>query len=138
MLTGPASSIHRARRLRRDMTLPEVILWTELRKRPQGLKFRRQHPAGDYVLDFYCASHRLAIEVDGEIHNRGDAPTHDARRDAWLSIRGVRVLHIPAAVILHDVAGAVSHIVATAVCHQPLHQPAAGPPPRAGEEQETS
>jgi hypothetical protein len=47
------------------MSLPEGLLWRELRKRPSGLKFRRQHPAGIYVLDFYCAAARLAIEVDG-------------------------------------------------------------------------
>ncbi|MEC3951323.1 endonuclease domain-containing protein [Sphingobium sp. HWE2-09] len=48
------------------MTLPEVLLWQELRKRPANLRFRRQHPAGIYVLDVFCPRHRLAIEVDGE------------------------------------------------------------------------
>jgi hypothetical protein len=48
------------------MTLPEVVLWQCLRQRPEGLKFRRQHPTGPYVLDFFCSDARLAIEVDGE------------------------------------------------------------------------
>jgi very-short-patch-repair endonuclease len=60
------------------MTLPEVLLWRELRKRPDGLKFRRQQAANSYVTDFYCHSARLAVEVDGEAHNRGNAPISDA------------------------------------------------------------
>lgn len=46
---------HKARRLRRSMSLPEVLLWRELRKKPNGLQYRRQHPAGPYVLDFFRA-----------------------------------------------------------------------------------
>ena len=73
------------------MSLPEVLLWRILRDRPGGYKFRRQHPAGPYVLDFFCAEHRLAVEVDGEVHARGDAPARDAARDAWIRSQGVRV-----------------------------------------------
>jgi hypothetical protein len=78
------------------MTLPEVLLWQELRKRPGDLRFRRQHPAGVYVLDFFCPRHRLAIEVDGEAHNRGDRPERDAVRSAWLAGEGIKVIRIPA------------------------------------------
>jgi len=63
-----------ARKLRRNMTLPEVLLWRWLRQRPEGLKFRRQYPTGPYVLDFFCSDARLAIEVDGEAHSCGDRP----------------------------------------------------------------
>ncbi|WP_347233084.1 endonuclease domain-containing protein [Sphingomonas glacialis] len=62
------------------MSLPEVLLWQVLRTRPDGHRFRRQAPAGDYVLDFYCAPARLAIEVDGEAHSRGDRPARDGAR----------------------------------------------------------
>ena len=62
---GRPAATRSARKLRRKMTLPEVILWHWLRQRPQGLKFRRQHPTGPYVLDFFCSDARLAIEVDG-------------------------------------------------------------------------
>ncbi|WP_366852839.1 DUF559 domain-containing protein [Phenylobacterium sp.] len=56
----------RVRQLRRRMSLPEVILWTALRGREPGRPvFRRQHPIGPYVLDFYCAKARLCVEVDG-------------------------------------------------------------------------
>jgi len=58
--------------------------------------FRRQHPIGPYVLDFYCAKTRLAIEIDGMSHDIGDRPELDARRYAWLKAQGVTVIRIPA------------------------------------------
>ncbi len=94
--------------------MPEVLLWRELRKRPDGLKFRRQHPAGPYSLDFYCAEADLAIEVDGESHERGNQPERDANRDGWLRLHDVRVLRIPAAEVLHDLDAVVRHIVTVA------------------------
>jgi len=51
------------------MTLPEVVLWQHLRGRHfSGPRFRRQHPAGPYVLDFYCPAAKLAVEIDGYVH----------------------------------------------------------------------
>src|SRR3546814_8029761 len=73
-------TVTRSRRLRRVMSPPEIALWQVLRARSAGLKFRRQHPSGDYTLDFYCSDARLAIEIDGEAHGRGDRPMRDARR----------------------------------------------------------
>jgi very-short-patch-repair endonuclease len=58
--------------------------------------FRRQHPIGPYVVDFYCATARLAIEIDGISHDMGTRPARDIDRDAWLAARGVTVLRIPA------------------------------------------
>lgn len=133
MLHGPKKTQKRAATLRRTMTLPEVLLWQELRKRPAGLRFRRQHPAGTYVLDFYCPAVKLAIEVDGEAHARGDRPLRDAIRDAWLGAQGVRVVRIPAAEILSDLAGVVAHIRQIA-CGDYPSTGFAGPPPPPGEE----
>lgn len=93
------------------MSLPEVLLWRELRKRPGGLKFRHQHAAGRYSLDFYCYGARLAIEVDGEAHERGDQPQFDAERDEWLRARKVRVLRIRAVEVLKDLDAVIRHIV---------------------------
>ena len=60
-----------ARKLRRMMTLSEVLLWERIRGgRLNGLRFRRQHPIGPYILDFYCASGRLAVEIDGANRTR--------------------------------------------------------------------
>jgi very-short-patch-repair endonuclease len=134
MLHGPKDTQRRARTLRQAMTLPEVLLWQELSKRPAGLRFRRQHPAGVYVLDFFCPRHRLAIEVDGEVHGRGDRPQHDAVRDAWLIGEGVKVVRIPAADLLRDLEAAVLHIIGIARRELPLRQPSGPPPPLSGED----
>jgi very-short-patch-repair endonuclease len=96
------------------MSLPEVLLWQELRKRPAGLKFRRQQAATKYVTDFYCHSAGLAVEIDGEAHSRGNAPAWDARRDAELTRQGLRVFRIPAYEVLENLEGVVQVIVSEA------------------------
>ena len=53
-------NVAKARQLRRQMSLPEALLWRLLRRAPDGIAFRRQHPIGPYVLDFYCAARKLA------------------------------------------------------------------------------
>jgi very-short-patch-repair endonuclease len=111
MLSGPRETILRARKLRRSMSLPEVLLWRELRKRPKGLKFRRQQAASRYVTDFYCHSANLAVEIDGEAHSRGNAPEWDARRDRELNRQGVRTLRIPAYEVLDNLEGVVQAII---------------------------
>ena len=103
-------SVLRARSLRRNLTLPEGMLWQVLRRRPAGLKFRRQHPIGRCVVDFYCAATRLVIEVDGEAHSMGDRPESDARRDAWLRCQGLRVLRFGAVDVMTDVESVVTAI----------------------------
>ena len=91
------------------MSLPEVLLWQALRGgRVHGFKFRRQHPAGPYVLDFYCPEARLAVEVDGSIHECDDRPERDRTRDERLAERGVRTLRIPARHVLESVEAAVA------------------------------
>jgi very-short-patch-repair endonuclease len=87
--------IKRARTHRRSLTGAEVGLWVRLKGRKlDGYHFRRQHPVGPYILDFYCAEARLAIELDGYSHEVGGAPAYDARRDAWLLARGIETLRI--------------------------------------------
>ena len=133
MLDKPGRTVRHARRLRRTMTVPEVALWAVLRSRPAGLKFRRQHPAGPFVLDFYCAAALLAIEVDGEAHDRGDRPERDQRRDAVLATHGIETLRVPARAVLADLDTVLRLVVAAALARMPLHhRPAAGgPPPQA-------
>jgi very-short-patch-repair endonuclease len=65
--------------------------------------FRRQHPIGPYVLDFFCAKARLAVEVDGISHDMGDRPQRDLRRDVWLSAHGVTVMLIAASDLIRDI-----------------------------------
>lgn len=127
-----AGAVTRARRNRREMTLPEVLLWRELKARPSGIKFRRQHPSGPYVLDFFCNDARLAIEIDGIAHNMGDRPQRDTVRDAFFVRAGIETLRIPASDLLADPVAVATSIVAFARSRLPLHHPAApdGPPPR--------
>ncbi len=123
-----------ARKLRRDMSLPEVLLWQRLRGQATGLKFRRQHPVGNYIADFYCSSVKLVIEVDGESHNRVDRPTRDLHRDRFMEENGYQMLRIAASEILKDADKVAASIAALGA--SPLHRPAGGPPPRAGEERQ--
>ncbi len=134
ILQAPIKQIKRARTLRRKMTLPEVVLWQALRQRPNSLKFRRQYPIGPMTADFACLSHRLIIEVDGEAHSRGDQPRRDAARDALLKRDGFNVMRIAATEVLRDLNAVIAGIVARCSEVGPLHQPAAGPPPRPGED----
>ena len=114
-MEAPRPTIRLARRLRRQMTPPELRLWAALRGRAHGaLIFRRQHPMGPFVLDFYCAEARLAVEVDGEGHWRGDEPARDARRDLWFARRGVETLRIEAPDVRDDLEGVIERIAAAA------------------------
>ena len=134
MLRASARTVHRARALRRTMSLPEIMLWRVLKQRPDGFKFRKQHPTGTLILDFFCVEACLCIEVDGEAHNRSDQPQFDHERTAWLTLHGIVTLRIGAADVLQNLDGVVTAIVAAARARLPLHQPAAGPLPRTGEE----
>ena len=108
--------IETARHLRRNLSPPEARLWSRLRARLSGAPvFCRQHPIGPYVLDFYCAKARLAVEVDGISHDMGDRPQRDIRRDAWLRSEGVSILHIPANDVMRAIDDVVDVIVRTAI-----------------------
>jgi very-short-patch-repair endonuclease len=102
-MRAPLLTSKRARALRRAMTLPEVLLWQALRGgQVGGMRFRRQHPIGPYVLDFYCPAIRLAVEIDGAAHDNPNRAGRDLRRDAWLGGQGIRVMRLPAADILGE------------------------------------
>ena len=128
-------NIRLARKLRRSMSLPEVLLWNFLRTHPHGLKFRKQHPVRGYVADFACLERRLLIEIDGESHNHGNRPRHDATRDRLLAALGYETLRIPAVEVLKNMEGVMPYIL-NACENRPLHHdaPRRGPPPRSGEE----
>jgi len=96
------------------MSLPEAYLWQALRRRPDGLKFRRQHPFERYTADFYCASAKLVVEIDGASHEMGDGPERDARRDATMREQGLQVLRFNAGDVVKDVESVVIAIVLAA------------------------
>lgn len=133
VLKASSAAFRTARRERRSYNLPEVLIWRELRKRPAGLKFRRQHPIGDFSLDFACLVAKLAIEIDGEAHSRGNRPARDEHRDQALAQRGFETLRIPAKDVLTDLNAVIRMIIAKCEARPPLHRPMGGPPPRSGE-----
>jgi very-short-patch-repair endonuclease len=126
-------SVDAARKLRRNMSPPEVLLWEQLRGNKQGFKIRRQHPIGPYVTDFFVREGNLVVEVDGSSHDFGSAPERDIARDQYVAERGMRVLRIAASDVMRNLEGAVSLIVEQV--KNPLHHPSDGSPPHAGEDQ---
>ncbi len=82
-----------ARTLRKHDTWAEKLMWRWLRdRRFSAYKFRRQHPVGPHILDFFCPEARVDIELDGFRHGYPTQRSQDAGRDAWLELAGVRVL----------------------------------------------
>jgi len=97
------------------MSLPERLLWNELRG--DGLRIRRQHPLGPYILDFYCPSVRVAIEIDGIAHDMGDRPRRDEIRSAWIEAQGRTLVRISASEVLRDPTEVAEGILA--FCRSP-------------------
>jgi len=97
-----------ARKLRRTPTDAEIRLWSRLRRKQlAGFRFRRQHPLGPYVVDFFCAAAKLVVEVNGGQHaDDGDARTR------WLEARGYRVIRFWNNEVLANTEGVLSTILA--------------------------
>ena len=89
-----------ARRLRRQLSLPEMLLWRLLRLNRRELRFRKQHAIGPFVADFYCPAAKTVIEIDGTVHDRRQQV--DGRRDAYMAALGLTVIQISAADVLAD------------------------------------
>ncbi|AUD00580.1 endonuclease domain-containing protein [Spirosoma pollinicola] len=97
--------------LRNGATDSEKILWEQLKgSKLAGRKFRRQHSIGLFVLDFYCPSERLAIEVDGGIHDAPDVKIHDEERQKAIETLDIRVLRFQNADVLKNVSKVLSEI----------------------------
>jgi very-short-patch-repair endonuclease len=103
--TGTNDAFRRARKLRREMTKPERLLWWALKADKTGFHFRKQHAAGPYVLDFYCDRARLCVEVDGSSHEL--TTVHDQARDRYLARWGIATLRVPAREVLTNLQGVV-------------------------------
>jgi very-short-patch-repair endonuclease len=90
MHNGANPTIYKnARKLRDNMTEAEQQLWDYLKSKPLGFKFRRQHPIGNYVLDFYCHKLRISIEVDGGYHLTTEQKNKDSERTAYVASLGI-------------------------------------------------
>ncbi|HOW82288.1 MAG TPA: endonuclease domain-containing protein [Spirochaetota bacterium] len=101
-LPTPNYVIELARDLRNNLTESEKILWSELRKKQlDGHKFRCQHPLYRYILDFYCHEKRLAIEIDGKIHN--SKKEYDKYRDEFLQSLDIKTLRVIDKDVLNEI-----------------------------------
>lgn len=93
----------RAKDLRRNMTGAEKLLWNYLKSGINGLKFRRQHPLGSYIADFYCHPVRLIVEVDGKIHEKEEVRIIDEQREKDLISWGNRIVRFNNDEVFNDV-----------------------------------
>ncbi len=96
----------RRQTLRNNMTEPEKRLWQILRNQQMGVKFRRQHGIGHYIVDFYCPERKLVIEVDGDSHYTDDAQHYDTVRADFMLALGVTTMRFTN----HDVMTNLNHI----------------------------
>jgi very-short-patch-repair endonuclease len=130
---NPPSTINRARRLRRDGTFPERLVWSRLRSRQLvGAKFRRQHPIGPWIADFACEEVQLVIELDGDTHGTPDQAAWDARRTRCLEAEGWTVLRFWNADVFESLDGTLGQIEDAVRALRARQGPHLPPPPAAG------
>ncbi|MBK6947814.1 MAG: endonuclease domain-containing protein [Haliscomenobacter sp.] len=91
-------------RMRYAPTMAEAELWNALANKKLGVKFRRQHPLGPFILDFYCHQKRLAIEVDGGYHLNQNQMQHDAKRTNFLRNRGIKEIRFSNEEVIEDIS----------------------------------
>ncbi len=100
-----------ARTLRSNMTDSECLLWSRIRRKQlKGYQFYRQRPIGNYIVDFYCPSAKLIIEVDGSQHYEEEGLRKDKVRDEYLARLGFQIIRIPSSGVLANIDGSVSEI----------------------------
>ena len=90
------------KKLRSNMTPAEAALWRSLQRSRLGMKFRRQHSVGPFVLDFYCPEFKLAIELEGQIHRDPVRQEYDAERHAYLVSQGIRILYFENRIVFEN------------------------------------
>ncbi|NER24354.1 MAG: endonuclease domain-containing protein [Symploca sp. SIO1C2] len=114
-----------ARKLRNNLTPAETSLWEALRnKQLERLRFRRQHPVGNFILDFYCPACRLVVEVDGEIH--ASQTEYDDARTAKLAEYGYKVLRFRNEEVMNNLPKVLAEIKDVAGKHLPPKSPNSG------------
>lgn len=112
-LGASARQFQLAKTLRAHETEAEKILWCRLKGKQLGVKFRRQHPLHDFIADFYCHSHRLVIEVDGEIHHTPQNKSYDLSRTEAFSTFGIKTIRFTNAEVIHHTDAVIASIKST-------------------------
>lgn len=118
----------RAKELRQELTDAELLLWSYLRTKPFGFKFRRQHPIGRYVADFFCHPLKLVIEADGSIHQKPEVKEADRRREKDLNDEGLRVIRFTNEEIFYDFNTVIEQITKVITQLMPGTTPKSGNP----------
>lgn len=105
-------TIRTAAILRKNMTLSEILLWKKLRDRKIfNTKFRKQHPIGMFIVDFYCHEYKLVIEVDGEVHNDKESGEYDLGRSAELNKFGIKVIRFTNDDVIYNIDSVITRIL---------------------------
>ena len=99
-----------AKQLRKNMTDAEIALWIHLRGGINGFKFRRQHPIGLYIADFYCHNVKLIVEVDGSIHNNFEVKEADEKRQAEIKKWGYIIIRFTNEEVLNKLEDVLKNI----------------------------
>ncbi len=99
-----------AKELRNHVTNAEMLLWGYLRTNPDGFKFRRQHPIGIFIADFYCHRLKLVIEVDGSIHKVKEVEEHDRYRQRLIEEDGMKLIRFTNEQIETDLENVIATI----------------------------
>jgi very-short-patch-repair endonuclease len=95
-----------ARNLRSNLTDPEKILWSRLRRKQMlGLQFYRQKPIAGYIVDFYCAEAKLVVELDGDSHYQEDAQAYDHIRDECMRSMGLQIMRFSNTDVIKNIDG---------------------------------
>ena len=102
----------KAKQLRKNMTPAETVLWMHLKAGLEGYKFRRQHPIGIYIADFYCHRAKLIIELDGSIHQLAEVQQNDNKREADLLEWGYQVIRFSNEEVFNKINFVLNRILA--------------------------
>jgi len=105
-----AKLVHRRKDLRNNPTIQETLLWARLKNYGVGVKFRRQHSIGSYIVDFYCPSKKLVVEIDGSQHHKVSAKEYDEIRTRIFQGLGIQVIRFTNKDINTNIEEVVNHI----------------------------
>ncbi len=102
------------KKLRNNLTKAEVILWSKLKGKQTGCKFRRQHGIGNYIVDFYCPELNLAVEIDGDSHFLNEtAEERDKRRGNFIKKQGIEIKRYTNSEVVTNLGGVVDDLYMT-------------------------
>jgi very-short-patch-repair endonuclease len=118
--------------LRNNSTSAEATLWKYLKGKQLGKKFRRQHSVGNYILDFYCATDRIAIELDGEKHFTEEGMRYDAIRTNYLNSLNIKVIRFENVRVFEDIESVLNEIRAAFNLPDPADGVGGSVPPETG------